>query len=341
MTDLITVENNLPVKIEDLSKFVLIGNDKLQAVRAEISAIKKLGLAKEVHEQKLAEGQELAEMITLAKVKMGELLNDIPKATKGTGGNRFTSTKNREIEHTVDFSTDIPSTDSEETIEVSEPKIKPKSEVIKEIGFSQKQAEQLQQMSKNPDAVRAAMAKARESGDIVSQSAVLKEIKKSKIPILQNSGNNERYTPKEYIDAAREVLGNIDLDPASSELANEVVKADNIYTAEDDGLIQEWYGNIWLNPPYAKDLLPKFADKFAESEFNQAIILVHNATETKWFLKFINKASAVVFPTGRVDCKTPGENLSQPLQGSAVIYSGENPEHFLEVFKKFGWGAQI
>ena len=177
---------------------------------------------------------------------------------------------------------------------------------------------------------------------IKSGAVTVEEVKQvKKIPIQQNSGNNERYTPKEYIDAAREVLGTIDLDPASSELANETVQATKFYTAEDDGLAHEWHGNIWLNPPYAKDLLPKFAEKFAVSNFNQAIVLVHNATETRWFLNFISKASAVVFPTGRVDCKTPGENRNTPLQGSAIIYSGDNVNKFLDVFSKFGWRARL
>lgn len=186
MTDLILSENNLPANLNDLSKFVLIGNDKLQAVRAEISAIKKLGLAKEVHEQKLAEGQEIAEMVTLAKIKMGELLNDLPKASGGNRGNQYTNGK---IASPVDFGKkENPDEKIEieeknicdEKIEVEEPKVKPKSEVIKEIGFTQKQAEQLQQMAKNPEVVHAAMAKARENDDIVSQSSVMKEIQETK-----------------------------------------------------------------------------------------------------------------------------------------------------------------
>ena len=58
MDELIVRENNLPATLEDLSKFVLVGRDKLNAVRAEISALDNLNLAKEVRDQKLAEGQE-------------------------------------------------------------------------------------------------------------------------------------------------------------------------------------------------------------------------------------------------------------------------------------------
>ncbi len=167
MQDLIIARQNLPANIEELSKFVLIGNDKLQAVRAEISAIKKLGLAKEVHEQKLREGQDVAEMVTLAKMRMGELLKEIPKATTNH------KKQDLEIDRGFDFLT-------EKKIEVEEPEIKPKGEVIKEIGFTQKQVEQLQKMANNPDAVHSAMAKARERGDIVSQSSVMKEIQENK-----------------------------------------------------------------------------------------------------------------------------------------------------------------
>ena len=211
------------------------------------------------------------------------------------------------------------------------------------MGFNKNQVAQFQKLADNPDAVQKAIDDAETNDEIVTRSKALDNIKtdEKKIPIQQNTGNNERYTPKEYIDAAREVLGTIDLDPASSELANETVKATKFFTAEDDGLTHEWFGNIWLNPPYAKDLLPLFAEKFANSNFNQAIVLVHNATETRWFLNFIRKASAIVFPTGRVDCKTLGENNNAPLQGSAVIYSGDNVSKFLDVFSKFGWRAKL
>jgi hypothetical protein len=45
-------------------------------------------------------------------------------------------------------------------------------------------------------------------------------------------------------------MGGIDLDPASSVMANKYVNAKNFYTISDDGLNdQEWYGNVYLFPP--------------------------------------------------------------------------------------------
>jgi len=60
---------------------------------------------------------------------------------------------------------------------------------------------------------------------------------------------NEHYTPGPIIEAARVVLGGIDLDPASCPVANETVRAASIYTKADDGLSRAWPGRVWLNPP--------------------------------------------------------------------------------------------
>ena len=96
----------------------------------------------------------------------------------------------------------------------------------------------------------------------------------------QGTGNNEWFSPPEYIELVREVMGAIDLDPASSAEANQVVRATRFYTIEDDGLVQDWSGRVWLNPPYSRDLMPKFVEKlkssFQSGDVSAAIMVSHN-----------------------------------------------------------------
>ena len=167
----------------------------------------------------------------------------------------------------------------------------------------------------------------------------------SKPHVIYNSGQNEWYTPNDYIDAAKAVMGEIDLDPASTEQANQVVGANLIYTAEDNGLTKDWTGKVWLNPPYAGELISLFCNKIAShfeaGEVTESIILVNNATETGWFNTLISSASAVVFPRSRVKFYAPDGTLAAPLQGQTVVYMGNSPDIFLEHFKPFGWGGKL
>ena len=63
---------------------------------------------------------------------------------------------------------------------------------------------------------------------------------------------DEWGTPEKYIALAREVMGEIDLDPASNEHAQRTVQARQYFTREDSGLVHPWVGRVWLNPPYTK-----------------------------------------------------------------------------------------
>ena len=155
MNEIVTNTANLPANIEDLSKFVLVGREKLTAVRAEIRAIKKVGLAKEVHEQKLREAQDIADAVLDAEVRIGELMRDVEKAS---GGDR--RSENFKTVGSLPFET-------------------PKEEARKAAGISEFQNKQFQQISKHPEAVAAAKAEARETNDIVTRQAVLRKIAES------------------------------------------------------------------------------------------------------------------------------------------------------------------
>ena len=94
--------------------------------------------------------------------------------------------------------------------------------------------------------------------------------------------SDEWYTPQEYIDAAKAVMGGIDLDPASSELAQTVVK-DVYLTRFDNGLGQREHRRIWTEPAVLESgpWIEKLVREHQAGPFcTEAVVLVNNATET-------------------------------------------------------------
>jgi len=163
----------------------------------------------------------------------------------------------------------------------------------------------------------------------------------SKPHVANNSGNNEWYTPAEFCESARVVMGEITLDPASCKIANKQVKATKFFTADQDSLQKQWSGTVWLNPPYGQPLIADFAKKliteWQSKRVSQAIVLVNNATETAWFQMLLVEASAVCFKLGRIKfLDASGAPANTPLQGQAFLYYGENTKAFRDEFSKHG-----
>jgi hypothetical protein len=170
----------------------------------------------------------------------------------------------------------------------------------------------------------------------------------SEIPwFATGTGNNEWYTPPEYVEAARRVLGAIDLDPASCEQAQMVVKAARYFTIEEgplpanaafDGLAQPWAGRLFMNPPYARGLIDQFATKLTQhyqtGDIEGALVLTFSSTETAWYRQLDEHCTALCFTSKRV--KFWGSMGSSPPAGCAIFYFGPDPALFEEVFKDFG-----
>lgn len=156
----------------------------------------------------------------------------------------------------------------------------------------------------------------------------------------QGTGKNEWYTPQEYIDMAIQVMGYIDTDPASSDIANKKVQAKRFYTLNDEGLNREWHGKVWLNPPYAQPAINNFAEKMAaewqSGRVDEAIVLTHNYTDTKWFHTLADVCNAVCFNRGRIAFIDLEGNKASPTQGQAFFYFGQNVERFSSIFKEKG-----
>lgn len=160
--------------------------------------------------------------------------------------------------------------------------------------------------------------------------------------VSYSTGEDEWYTPPAIIELARKTMGSIDLDPASCEEANKIVKAKKHFTAKDDGLSKDWFGNVWINPPFSEPTVQKFtqavADKYISGEIKQGCIIINNATETRWFQYMASRCSAICFPKGRIRFldKNSEQKPGSPLQGQAILYFGKNTERFENNFRELG-----
>lgn len=166
--------------------------------------------------------------------------------------------------------------------------------------------------------------------------------------LITSHKSKEWYTPPEYIEMARAVMGGIDLDPASSALPQQWIQATTFYTREQDGLSLPWEGDrIWLNPPYGKDGNESNADIWgtrlievyrAGDSRKQAILLVGAKPGYNWFEAiwdqfpacFVRDRIPFIRPDGSCD---PDDRAKV---ASVFFYLGLNLARFAEVFGRIG-----
>lgn len=155
--------------------------------------------------------------------------------------------------------------------------------------------------------------------------------------------DNEWYTPAKYIEAAKQVMGSIDLDPASCALANETVKADTYYSKENNGLELPWFGNVWLNPPFNKEHGKSTAEKWSirliesyqTGAIEQAILLAPGQTASKWFQSLWNYP--LCFANHHIKFYCPQlQKYKGQRDCTFMAYLGPNEQRFTEIFSQFG-----
>ena len=165
---------DLPVKSADLARFILIAPEKIKAMKAEIRAIQKAQLAKEVYDQKKAELDRLRELMLLVYQRMGEITREMPKAS----GNQYTSASSRIRE-----------------------KAPAKGEGIKILGFSKDQVSRMEQMAAHPDIVEEVIAESQAGQTEATQGEVLRRIKeREKVIDLGEMRQNKLQAELDQID---------------------------------------------------------------------------------------------------------------------------------------------
>lgn len=157
--------------------------------------------------------------------------------------------------------------------------------------------------------------------------------------INQTSGNTEYYTPPEIVEAARRVMGRIDLDPASSLRANQIVKADKIYIAAQDGLQYQWTGNVWMNHPFGRNQNSEWVDRLIDSYLSgwvaQACCITYACTSEAWFHPLMIFPQCFLVP--RTNYLLPDGSVKHGVtKGSVVTYMGNNKSKFIRAFRKLG-----
>ena len=322
--ELQVVSGQLPANPIDLSKFVMVGREKLVALQAELRAIDKVGLAEEVRRQKLEEAQDVADALLLAEVRLGELISELPESP----GKR----------------TDLEPEDT--TVQKS------KKEVLEDMGLTVKTAQRYERLASHPEIVASISAESRDKGTIVSRTSVLRAIKNAEkepvekkapaMPVYEGEEEDERCIPPRYVRAVKKVLGEWIDDPAASGhklITNRV--GTNHYSKASNGLSKNWGSTIWLFPPYFDT--GRFVKKLLASEnVSEAIVLVNSETNSKWFKQLWERASAVLFHTGKIAFAIPnGLSYTGPDCGQVFFYIGDKPQKFLEEFSQFGVGTQI
>ena len=190
--------------------------------------------------------------------------------------------------------------------------------------------------------------------------------------INQDSGNAEYYTNYEIISLVQEMFGEIDLDPASSELANITVQAKRFFTKEQNALKLKWIANrLWMNHPFAKgekackpkckkkictdkkyskyrghhiteDIpsnlvwVTKLLEEFRLGNFKESLNITFCNSSEKWCQLLLN-AGSTCFIDGRTQYNdSEGNKTKGVTKGSIITYLGPRKVLFHRIFSKIG-----
>ena len=150
---------------------------------------------------------------------------------------------------------------------------------------------------------------------------------------FHEDSSDEFGTPAEFHRPIADAVGGFDLDPASG--AESQPLASTRYTEEDDGLSQEWFGTVWLNPPFSEKTrwVRKVRAEVADGNVETVVVLLPVDTSTQLFHTHVTAAKAICFVEGRLSFDGGDRN---PNFGTLLAVFGETNDDLLDAFDRKG-----
>lgn len=148
--------------------------------------------------------------------------------------------------------------------------------------------------------------------------------------LAQHSAANANWgTPSGWVERVRYTLGEIDLDPASSEEHNQVVKAKKYYTEKENALNLDWSGRVFLNPPggrgVPKAFFQKLISEYYSGRVTSAVYLGYSLEQLLWIQR-TQCWTAYAIPPRRIRFRGAG---ASPTHGNFfLLLSDEKEIHY-------------
>ena len=146
------------------------------------------------------------------------------------------------------------------------------------------------------------------------------------------------YTPEEVLDRCRLVSGDFDLDPATHPYAQMCVRAKRYFTKEDNGLLQDWAGIVWCNPPFSrwKDFAPKVVSEWKSGRVTEMFVLAPTRSlGNQQVFVMVDACDALFTSYGRMPFWGP-LGASSSTDGQIIFYFGCNPDKFAAAMSDLG-----
>jgi len=139
-----------------------------------------------------------------------------------------------------------------------------------------------------------------------------------------SSETDEWSTPPEIWRPLSKAINGFDLDAASG--AEKSPIAENVYTEDDDGTAQEWFGTVWVNPPYSNmgTWTGKVVSEIQRSDVDAILYLCKGDSSTNWWHQAIEEATAVCMLDSRISFGQ--EANSAPFASHLFVYGDVPPD---------------